>query len=343
MYATVIPISKKKNHQVVMKIVKHCSEHSPSLVTGQLLGLDIGATLEVTDCFPFPSAPVGAAAEAEEIDPDAGADYQLEMMRCLREINVDNNTVGWYQSTYLGSYYTEELIETFLAYQENIKRCVCIVYDPSRSEKQGTFSLKALRLTDKFHDIHKKGEFTFEKIADKSLSWSAIVCETNVTVSNSALSSAVFGELTAGAAKEETSGLTKGDLDRLDMSANPFLERSLEFLSECMDDLASEQQKVAFYQRNLSRQQLQQAQWLQKRKVENAQRKAAGQEPLPEEDDANAKNVTEPSRLEGFLIANQVNQYVDQIQEFGQASLQKLYLVSGAQGVDNITPATPEA
>ena len=26
-----------------MKIVKHCTEQSPSLVTGQLLGLDIGA------------------------------------------------------------------------------------------------------------------------------------------------------------------------------------------------------------------------------------------------------------------------------------------------------------
>jgi len=39
------------------------------------------------------------------------------MMRCLREVNVDNNTVGWYQSTYLGSYQTVELIETFLNYQ----------------------------------------------------------------------------------------------------------------------------------------------------------------------------------------------------------------------------------
>lgn len=33
--------------------------------------------------------------EEEEVDAD-GANYQLEMMRCLREINVDNNTVGWY-------------------------------------------------------------------------------------------------------------------------------------------------------------------------------------------------------------------------------------------------------
>lgn len=31
--------------------------------------------------------------EASDVD---GANYQLEMMRCLREVNVDNNTVGWY-------------------------------------------------------------------------------------------------------------------------------------------------------------------------------------------------------------------------------------------------------
>ena len=33
--------------------------------------------------------------EEEEVEAD-GANYQLEMMRCLREVNVDNNTVGWY-------------------------------------------------------------------------------------------------------------------------------------------------------------------------------------------------------------------------------------------------------
>ena len=121
-------------------------------------------------------------------------------------------------------------------------------------------------------------------------------------ISNSALVSAVIGELcTAGAAQDDEHGVTRADLDRLSMSSNPFLEKSLEFLGECMDDLAAEQQKVAFYQRNLSRQQLQQAQWLQKRKQENAARRAAGQEPLPEEEENPAqKQVAEPSRLEGF-------------------------------------------
>lgn len=31
----------------------------------------------------------------EESDATEGESYQLEMMRCLREINVDNNMVGW--------------------------------------------------------------------------------------------------------------------------------------------------------------------------------------------------------------------------------------------------------
>ena len=49
----------------VLKIVKHCTECQPSLVTGQLLGLDIGATLEVTNCFPFPVRRRGARSRRE--------------------------------------------------------------------------------------------------------------------------------------------------------------------------------------------------------------------------------------------------------------------------------------
>lgn len=127
---------------VVLKIVKHCKEGFPTLVTGQLLGLDVGQTLEVTDCFPFPvsSLPRSSSQTSrggsnlhvaqgmqmlpvlhrrglaislcnqslrldifcsvksrndEEDGEGDGASYQLDMMRCLREVNVDNNTVGW--------------------------------------------------------------------------------------------------------------------------------------------------------------------------------------------------------------------------------------------------------
>jgi hypothetical protein len=42
-----------------------------------------------------PTLSLQTREDDEEADAD-GANYQLEMMRCLREVNVDNNTVGWY-------------------------------------------------------------------------------------------------------------------------------------------------------------------------------------------------------------------------------------------------------
>ena len=63
--------------------------------------------------------------------------------------------------------------------------------------------------------------------------------------------------------------------------------------------------QVSFYHRNLARQQQQVAQWLQKRRQENAQRRLAGEEALPEEDPVLFKPPPEPSPLDGFLIVSQ--------------------------------------
>jgi translation initiation factor 3 subunit H len=176
--------------QVLLKIAKHCTEHanSAAVVTGQLLGLDVGQTLEVTDCFPFPVSPPAAKpsppppplavfdrknrsvltlcllalyqGNVGEDDSDAspdGEDYQLEMMRCLREINVDINMVGWYQSTVSGSYQVVEIIDTFVNYLDNLERCICIVYDTTAAAS-GALAVKAIRLTDAFVEAYREGE-----------------------------------------------------------------------------------------------------------------------------------------------------------------------------------------
>lgn len=145
--------------KVALKIVKHAKESMPYLVTGQLLGLDIGNNLEVTNCFPFPSR--GEREEQEDPDSESVVEYQWEMMKCLREVNVDNNTVGWYQSAYLGSFLNEALIETQFSYQTTIPKCVALIYDPIRT-KQGSLSLKAFRLTEAFMELFKNQIFTQE-------------------------------------------------------------------------------------------------------------------------------------------------------------------------------------
>jgi len=57
----------------------------------KLLDLVFRSLLEVTNCSPFLSW--GEKYEAE-VDVDR-ENFKLEMMWLLREMNVDNNIVGW--------------------------------------------------------------------------------------------------------------------------------------------------------------------------------------------------------------------------------------------------------
>ena len=95
------------------------------MVAGSLLGLDRGSILEVTHCFPFPAPDDkdehgdGSDLSDPNHDPSLdGEEYQMEMMKMLREVNVDNNCVGWYKSIYLGSFCQTPLVETQVNYQE---------------------------------------------------------------------------------------------------------------------------------------------------------------------------------------------------------------------------------
>jgi len=319
---------------VVLKIIKHCKENLPELATGQLLGLDVDEdVLEVTNCFPFPASQHGNSllnqqenTNDEEVDASAsatenlGAEYQIEMMRCLREVNVDNNCVGWYSSTYMGTFLNESAIETQYNYQERIKKSVVLIYDPVKTA-QGVLSLKAYRLTQPFLELYRQQTFTKQSLAKANMTFNEIFEEVPIRISNSLLVKAFLFELTESKTMDS-------EFERLDLATNSFLEKNLECLIECLDDLSTEQNKLQFYQRNVQRQQVHQNAWLLKRKQENQVRKMNGEELLPEEDPTNPmfKPIAEPSRLDSLLITNQINNYCKQINDFSGNSFAKLFL-----------------
>lgn len=70
-------------------------------------------------------------------------------------------------------------MEYFL--QENIRRCVCIIYDPSKSN-QGVLALKALKLSDSFMELYRSNNFTGEKYVQYLVTIS-VICD-NVLLIN---------------------------------------------------------------------------------------------------------------------------------------------------------------
>merc|ERR1712228_485311 len=127
---------------VIMKLIKHCHELEAStsgsgIAQGALLGLVTDTRLEITHCFPFPSG------TDETIDDE---DFQLTMMRRLRQVNVDHQHVGWYQSSQFGNFLSHSFLSHNFSYQTSIEESVCLIFDTAKTG-QGFLNLKAYRMT----------------------------------------------------------------------------------------------------------------------------------------------------------------------------------------------------
>lgn len=117
-------------------------------------------------------------------------------------------------------------------------------------------------------------------------------------------------------------------IDNLDLAIDPFLEKTCDLLLESIESHYTDLNNFQFYQRQLGREQTKITQWQTKRKAENAQRAAAKQAPLPEDEWQRLfKLPQEPSRLEGMLNAKQVEQYSKQVDGFTANVSAKMFAV----------------
>lgn len=161
-----------------MKVAKHCSSAFPTSATGSIVGMDRAGNLEITNTFPFPTSDVtnvdgGYANDASALAlaaPRAKANiaYMNEMIRHLKEVNVDANNVGWYTSATMGNFMSLGFIENQYHYQRDNSAAVALVFDVSRSS-QGSLSLRAFRLTQNFMLAYKEGKFTTERLVCRGL------------------------------------------------------------------------------------------------------------------------------------------------------------------------------
>ncbi|XP_010187439.1 PREDICTED: eukaryotic translation initiation factor 3 subunit H [Mesitornis unicolor] len=185
------PLSTEPNacQKVVLKIIKHYQEEGQGneVVQGVLLGLVVDDRLEITNCFPFP----------QHTEDDADFDevqYQMEMMRSLRHVNIDHLHVGWYQSTYYGSFVTRALLDSQFSYQHAIEESVVLIYDPIKTA-QGSLSLKAYRLTPKLMEVCKEKDFSPEALKKANIAYENMFEEVPIVIKNSYLINVMLWEL----------------------------------------------------------------------------------------------------------------------------------------------------
>lgn len=163
---------------VVMRIIKHSTQTFPTTATGALVGMDVGGQLQITNSFPFPTPAPDTSAQdnyhqnsANQQETLAAAapraksnvGYQNEMIKMMREVNVDAQNVGWYMSTSMGNFINQNFVENQHFFQKvTDERTVGLVFDVGRSS-QGSLSLRAFRLSPSFMAAFKDGKFSTER------------------------------------------------------------------------------------------------------------------------------------------------------------------------------------
>jgi translation initiation factor 3 subunit H len=332
-----------------LKMVKHCHECLPTMVTGSLLGLDVNNTLEVTYAYPFPSAK-SDLGDAEAKAAFDGQEYQIEMMKLLRDVNIENNCVGWYQSMYLGTMMTAEVVAHQYNYQiseELSDNSILIAYDAVQSAN-GQLVLKAFRLSAEFIEAKKNKVNKFIKPAN-------ILEELPVRIKNGGLISAFLRDLNdsaaAGAAETAHSpyatavALNDCKFSSLSMdNSELYLERQLDLMRLRMEDLVDAQQQFQQHAKHSVKPRLDHVRFLTKRAQDNAIKRENGEDELPMTTapivspsgvvvaDGLKPLPEAPGRAETLLTLQQLSNYCNQINAQVQNNYKNLYIASQVCG-----------
>merc|ERR1712241_1501743 len=242
-----------------------------------------------------------------------------------RQVNVDHQHVGWYQSSQFGNFLSPQLLESQFSYQTSIEESVCLIFDTAKTS-QGFLSVKAYRMTKEAIKMFKEGDFTPDAVKDLHISYETMFTQVPIVVKNSHLMNALLLEM------QDQLPLTAGGTQYLDLGTAHTLETELRAMMDAVDELNQESIKFNKHQNMLLKQYQEKTRWIQKRQLENQARVSRGEEALPDEDLSKMfKTMPAPSRLNPLILSGTINNTANQVSEFCSQSLAKLFITEPLQ------------
>eukprot|EP00921_Rhytidocystis_pertsovi_P005692 GHVQ01009791.1.p1 GENE.GHVQ01009791.1~~GHVQ01009791.1.p1 ORF type:complete len:449 (+),score=88.84 GHVQ01009791.1:405-1751(+) len=324
---------------VLTKVLRHCRDNYPTPVNGQLLGMDTGDRLEVTNSFPLPQKKdVYAAVQKDKLTdtgPSSGQagqgiderveeefeSYQDRMAELMHDVSVDCFTIGWYQTLSFGDLKNKDNIDSLVLYQELVDKAIMLGFDPLLNA-MGRMAFKAYRASDEFLAIYHSAEEDCSKY--NRLKGKDILVQVPIVIKNSLLVDAYLQDWTVGDPAQ-----SRAEFNALEVDQNNYLEKNLNFLFDCLDELGVEQDKLIRYQRERVKQLQLQKQINERRRLENEQRRLRGETLLPMEFEGPAfRKIDPPSQISALLMSSQAGIQCAEINSISAENLAKLYLLS---------------
>ncbi|KAL8424933.1 hypothetical protein ACSSS7_008429 [Eimeria intestinalis] len=245
--------------------------------------------------------------------------YQDKMAELMHDVNVDCFTVGWYQTAAFSDCFQKEVVESLAAYQELVDKAVVLCFDPQK-HAEGKTAFRAFRVSPPF--LTKFAAYEADVAHYSKLTANDILIEVPLVIKNAFLTEACFLDL-ATSSSLTSEGLCCG----FEQAAG--VERGMGELSACLEFLSDEQEKLQRYQKEHLKQQQTQKQIMERRRLENEQRRLRGEPLLPVELDAAAlRPIDPPSLLPSLLLQAQALHHTKEVADACSGSLAKTFILN---------------
>lgn len=316
---------------VLLKIIKHCQDGLPQVVSGLLVGLQDErdengnvAKVEISNCFPKLTS--HSLADKDK-NRKQGHDEtrHVNFLRCLQKVNMDTENVGWYRSSFYGKFISKQLVREQYLFQQQVPGAVLLVYDPYGTYR-GRLALRAYRLTDRFMGLLDGNKLTAPEFQKHAIDFKNVFEQLPIQVHNSHMVHAFLYELR----EHRTMGC---DFDRLYLEQTSRIVNDLSALGESIENYLFEGAEWQRWQREAYHQKKRKDAEIQKRQLENQTRRMKNQPELPIDDIKRRYPPTEdPDRLGAALVTTQMNQYCGSITDNITQALNKLCVAQGMHG-----------
>ena len=299
-----------------MKMANFCKDGkvSEDYPCGTLLGLIDGETMEITNCFAYPT----------DTDEDLQR-YELDMQRFNRTVNGDYLNVGWFTPAVNGKFIDREFLQTQASHQSEDPDAVALVYDPQKTVK-GCLSMKAYRLSDKLLEnvLDKSKSFNSDFMKESQLTKSKMLVEIPIVVTLSPLANILAQTLKARNPVPQ-------NVDYSGLSHASSLEHQLKGMMQSVDELGQESAKFRQHQRSVSAFNQKIADRISRHAAENSERESRGEKPLPDVDLSNIQRPKNPERLTATLAAMQLDHLIEDAVQISHQSQGKIETIQAME------------
>eukprot|EP01029_Cantina_marsupialis_P029548 TRINITY_DN781827_c0_g1_i1.p1 TRINITY_DN781827_c0_g1~~TRINITY_DN781827_c0_g1_i1.p1 ORF type:complete len:308 (-),score=70.07 TRINITY_DN781827_c0_g1_i1:218-1096(-) len=271
---------------VLMKVLQHVMGASRT-VSGVLLGLETEHEVQVTYSFGLP----------EESSPSSSQDMQNTMVKLLKDLNYDNQVVGFYTSL---SAYHPSVINGLFQHQQNCPNAVALVCE-------GNFPFKAFRLTDQFMEQHSQGY---------DGSTNEVLEEVEFHIRNAHVLNSIMFDM-----EEEDTVCAHHTSMKLDRGVES--QKLMNDMSERLNFAMAKQSELVKSEREYQKSVQDHKANIEKRKAENVQRVKQGLVELPV--DSELKSRPMPSRLDAILATQNAREAVEGIEMNSLANMMKMF------------------